>query len=368
MKIKTITCHDVYNHGASLQAYALQTYLESLGHDVEIINYKPPYLSGHYNLWAVNNPVYNKPFIKQAYLLAKIPERIRSLKRKRAFDQFTRRYLKLTRRYCSYEELEANVPEADIYIAGSDQIWNTLFQNGRDKAFYLAFAPKDKLKISYAASFSTSDVQDEYRPFVRQMLKYLDRISIREKSSLPLLTTLGRPDGIAVCDPVFLLSKEDWRRLLPHNTINEKYLLVYDTEYSESLKFIALEIARQKQLHIYNVSAFRLGYVEKNFPHAGPLDFLNLIDGASYVVSNSFHATAFSLILEKDFCVVKRSENINERMQNLLESYGISNRLVNRNDINSSIQPIDFSILRDKLKRDILQSKAFLANDCIWSN
>lgn len=368
MKIKTITCHDVYNHGASLQAYALQTYLESLGHDVEIINYKPPYLSGHYNLWAVNNPVYDKPFIKQAYLLAKLPGRIRSLKRKRAFDQFTRRYLKLTRRYCSYEELEANVPKADIYIAGSDQIWNTLFQNGRDKAFYLAFAPKDKLKISYAASFSTSDVQDEYRPFVRQMLKNLDRVSIREKSSLPLLATLGRPDGIAVCDPVFLLSKEDWRRLLPHNTINEKYLLVYDTEYSESLKSVALEIARQKQLRIYNVSAFRFGYAEKNFPYAGPLDFLYLIDGASYVVSNSFHATTFSLIFEKDFCTINRKENINERMQSLLESYEILNRFVNRDDINSSIQPIDFSLLRDKLKRDILQSKAFLANDCICSN
>ena len=238
---------------------------------MEIIDYKPPYLSGHYNLWAVNNPVYDKPFIKQAYLLAKLPGRVRSLKRKRAFDQFTQRYLKLTRRYNSYEELEANVPEADIYIAGSDQIWNTLFQNGRDKAFYLAFAPKNKLKMSYAASFSTPDVQNEYRPFVRQMLKNLDQVSVREKSSLPLLASLGRSDGIAVCDPVFLLSKEEWKALLPNSKKKENYLLVYDTECSKALKTIAEEIAKRKQLAIYNVSAFRFCYAKENYPNAGEI-------------------------------------------------------------------------------------------------
>ena len=76
MQIKTITCHDVYNHGASLQAYALQIYLESLGHTVEIIDYKPDYLSGHYQLWSVDNPVYDKPIVKQLYNLAKLPGRL----------------------------------------------------------------------------------------------------------------------------------------------------------------------------------------------------------------------------------------------------------------------------------------------------
>ena len=96
MQIKTITCHDVYNHGASLQAYALQTYLESMGHSVEIIDYKPDYLSGHYRLWTVDNPIFDKPFIKQLYLLAKLPERLISLKRKSLFDEFTTKYLKLS--------------------------------------------------------------------------------------------------------------------------------------------------------------------------------------------------------------------------------------------------------------------------------
>lgn len=90
MKICTITCHDVYNVGASLQAYALQTYLKSLGHDVRIIDYKPDYLSQHYRLDIVSNQKYDKPFLRQAYLLAKLPGRLRILPRKRYLTSLLR--------------------------------------------------------------------------------------------------------------------------------------------------------------------------------------------------------------------------------------------------------------------------------------
>lgn len=106
MKIKTITCHDVYNYGASLQAYALMSYLKQLGHEVEIIDYKPDYLSNHYKLTVVN-PVYDKPIIKQLYLLAKLIPHLRSLKRKRLFDTFKHNYLKITSiRYANNDELK----------------------------------------------------------------------------------------------------------------------------------------------------------------------------------------------------------------------------------------------------------------------
>ena len=367
MKIKTITCHDVYNHGASLQAYALQTYLESQGHDVEIIDYKPPYLSGHYNLWAVNNPIYDKPFIKQAYLVAKLPGRLFALKRKRAFDRFTSKHLKLTKRYYSYQELEVCPPEADVFIAGSDQIWNTLFSNGRDKAFYLAFVPAGSVRISYAASFATPNIVEEYKPFVIEMLKRIDRISIRETSSLPLLSNLGRPDGIAVCDPVFLLTKEQWEFLIPKNASNEKqYLLVYDTEGSERIKDIANKISEKRHLSILNVSAFRLKYADKNYHDAGPIGFLQLLHNASYIVSNSFHATAFSIIFQKDFCVVNRSENINERMQSLLSDFRLSNRFVSEFH-NGILSPINYNSIYTLLSEHINKSKHFI-NEAIDPN
>ena len=360
MKIKTITCHDVYNHGASLQAYALQTYLESLGHSVEIIDYKPDYLSRHYLLWAVDNPIYDKPIVKQMYLMAKLPGRIKALRRKKVFDDFTRKYLKLTgMRYQSCEELKDNLPKADVYIAGSDQIWNTLFQNGRDAAFYLDFVPQTAKRIAYAASFATDDVIEEYKPFVRRMLQNLDVISIRERSSLPLLASLGREDGVAVCDPVFLLSKGQWNEIVSHTHEKERYLLVYDTEHSAKIQEIAQQIAKEKNLKIYNISGFRLGYVDKDMWASSPLDFVQLIRDADYVVSNSFHATAFSLIYERDFCVVNRSEGINERMKSLLMSYNIVGRHVTSYSA-SLLNSIDYRVVSPLLQKDINDSKDFL--------
>lgn len=362
MQIRTITCHDVYNHGASLQAYALQTYLESMGHTVEIIDYKPYYLSRHYLLWSVDNPVFDKPVIKQLYLVAKLPGRLRALKRKRLFDEFTKRYLKLTsKRYYSNEELKRNPPQADVYIAGSDQIWNTLFQNGRDAAFYLDFAPPFAKRVSYAASFATEDVADEYKPFVRRMLQNFDGISVRERSSLPLLASLGRQDGVAVCDPVLLLSRIQWNKLLTTERCEERYLLIYDAEKSIELKRIGQRIAKEKGLKVYNISAFSIDYADKDFWISSPLDFIRLIRDAEYVISNSFHASAFSMIFERDFCVVNRSECINERMKSLLSSFGLTDRLV-KDYSDSLLYPINYGIVNNLLQKEMDDSKSYLRN------
>lgn len=361
MQIKTITCHDVYNHGASLQAYALQTYLSSLGHDVEIIDYKPDYLSRHYSLSTVSNPKFDKPVVKQLYLLAKLLGRLAALKRKKKFDEFTRQYLHLTsRRYHSNEELKANPPKADVYIAGSDQIWNTLFKNGRDAAFYLDFTPQTARRITYAASFATKDVIREYKSFVSKMLQGIDKISLREKISLSLLASLGRTDGVAVCDPVFLLSQKQWNDLLSEPKQNrESYLLVYDSDGSERLKEAAIMIAKQRKLKIYNISAYKLSYADNDFWCSGPLDFVRLIRDAEFVISNSFHATAFSLIFHREFCVVNRSEAINERMYSLLEQYGLQNRMLDGN-LTIPSDTIEYSAVQEKIDKDIMASKQYL--------
>lgn len=365
MQIKTITCHDVYNHGASLQAYALLAYLESMGHTVEIIDYKPNYLSRHYQLWSIDNPIYDRPFIKLLYLLAKLPGRLLSLHRKRTFDKFTKQYLKRTScRFHSNEELKANPPQADVYIAGSDQIWNTLFQNGRDAAFYLDFAPTTARRVAYAASFATEDVVEDFKPFVQRMLQNFDAVSIRERYSLPLLNSLGRCDGVYVCDPVFLLSKEHWNRLLPSKCEEDKYVLVYDAEKSAEIKDVTKKIAMEKGLKIYNVSAFRIGYADRELWDISPMEFVRLIRDAVFVVSNSFHATAFSLIFERDFCVVNRSERINERMKSLLTSYGISERLVTRHS-DTLLKSVDYRKIASMLQRDIAYSKDFLQSQLI---
>jgi len=141
----------------------------------------------------------------------------------------------------------------------------------------------------------------------------------------------------------------------------EKYVLVYDSEKSLILKQIAKSIAKDTGFKIYNVSSSEIGYADKDLWASSPLDFIRLIYEAQYVVSNSFHATAFSIIFERDFCVVNRAEKINERMKSLLMGYGLSKRLVQ--DYSSELlDHIDYTNVRPLMIQDIDDSMQFLHN------
>lgn len=358
MRIKTITCHDVYNLGASLQAYALATYLKSFNHDVQIIDYKPDYLSRHYSLTWIANPKYDRPFIRQAYILAKFPGRLRARRslRKRRFDEFRRVYLPLTvLRYSSAEELQRNCPEADIYIAGSDQIWNPVFPNGKDPAFFLEFAPEDKKKISYAASFSVDSLSQTDKERILPWLRRLDAISVRETSGVSILEDMVL-DGTQVMDPVFLLAKKQWENLAIRPDI-EGYILVYDFDQSALVRSIAAALARQTGKRI--VSVFSMDGADQVWSDMGPREFLGAILHADCVISNSFHATAFSLIFEKDFYVVNREEKINTRMRDLLGTLGLDDKLITKLPQVKSLP--DWLAVQDKLDTLITASKEFLS-------
>ncbi len=328
MTVKTITCHDVYNAGASLQAYALAAYLRAQGADTQIIDYKPPYLC-HYKLWGVGNEDYHRPLLWQAYNLAKLPGRIKARRseKKKAFDDFTARYLPLTpRRYGSFEELRADPPPADLYIAGSDQIWNPLFQNGRDPAFFLDFAPRGSVRASYAASFATDRLPGEHKRAIAERLTRMDRISVRESSGLDILKDLGITGGVRVPDPVFLLDAAHWQAMTSPPPISEPYLLVYDFDRSPALADFARETAREHGWRI--LSLFPCDFADEVYSRGGPLAFLSLIYGASFVLSNSFHATAFALLFGRDFALTLREEDINARLLDLLNLFGARGRLL----------------------------------------
>lgn len=354
MKIKTITCHNVYNPGASLQAYALTAYLKQQGHEVQIVDYVPRYLR-HYRLWSsVSNPVYDKPVIRQLYNLAKLPGRLkkrRSLRKKR-FDRFTKEYLPLTQKhYGSYEELREEPPRADVFIAGSDQIWNSFFSNGRDPAFYLQFAPQGAVRASYAASFAVPRLEEQYREQTARWISELDHVSVREPSALEILEDLGIRKGEAVVDPVFLLDAAQWDALCPAADFGEPYVLVYDFDRNPELRRIALELAKERGLKIYSLQ--ELDYSDRSFWNAGPIEFVQLIRGAEFVLSNSFHATAFSLIYRRPYLTVDREEGINTRMQDLNRLAGLEHR-------KTPEDPIDWENVHSRLKRSIAASKRYL--------
>ena len=362
MKIKTITCHDVYNVGASLQAYALVTYLKSLGHDTEIIDYKPEYLSRHYRLWGGASPKFNKPLVREIYSLAKLPGRLKakSSKRKKEYDSFKENYLPVTaRRYSSNEELKQNPPQADVFFAGSDQIWNTKFPNGKDPAFFLDFAPDSAIRASYAASFAVSDIEDEWKDIVKSRLEKLDFIAVREKSGVKIIENLGINRSVQVSDPVFLLQREQWEKIAVSPETGECYILVYDFDGNTDIERLVKKLAEERQCKIYSV--LPCSYADRCFDQEGPLMFLGLIRDAECVVSNSFHSTAFSVIFNKQFFVFQRHEGINTRMKDLMKDLGLSSRLISGGSVDEWVgSTIDYQQVEEKRESMAAYSKKYI--------
>ena len=349
MRIKTITCHDVYNYGASLQAYALMKYLSSLGHDVEIIDYKPDYLS--YNLWAIGERWNKNLPLRLLFFLYVVPQRLLQARRRGNFDRFTKDYLRITsQRYSNNEELKKDIPMAELYFAGSDQIWNTDSKNGRDPAFYLDFAPKSAIVASYAASFSTSHINSDYFSFVKEKLQKFNFISVRESTGLEILQSLGIENGVHVLDPVFLLKKEQWSELATTKS-KDKYVLVYDQENNASIKSAALYLAKKRNLKIYAFKGlYPKRYADRKVVDSGPKEFLELIKNCEVLLTNSFHGTAFSILFEKEFYVFKREhEKVNSRMVDLLNMFDLNDRLVDKEITFSESDAIDYGILLLKI-------------------
>ena len=354
MKICTITCHDVYNAGASLQAFALQKYLENKGHDVRIIDYKPGYLSSHYSLTKVSNPAYDRPVIRNLYLLAKLPGRLKARKsrKKTEFDQFKKEYLECSDRvYSSYEELVSDPPKCDVLIAGSDQIWNPLFNNGKDPSFFLQFGDDKIKRISYAASFAVESLSDNDAKRIKEWLKVFDHISVREQSSVNILKQTGYT-GEVVCDPVFLLDKEEWLRLVDAKS-EDKHIFVYDFDQNPFIQEVI------DSLNDEIVSYFPMSGVTR-VDEGGPLGFLHDLVSAKLIISNSFHATAFALLLNKPFYVIERREKINVRMYDLLNGVGLSDRIIRAKKDVEVIKPINWDDVNHHLKVIIERSKNYL--------
>lgn len=321
MKICTITCQNADNHGARLQCFALVYYLRKLGHDVSVIDYQPEYMRSP-KLWYWPG----KSMKAWAKLILQFFYRKKLVKRHLIFDAFSQKYIPLTRTYYSIEELRDDPPIADLYLAGSDQIWNTTFQNGTDPGYYLDFGPASVRRESFAASFAISQIAEEKKAWVRQNLMRFDQITVREQSALAILAEFGI-EGSLQEDPVFLLSAKDWDMALSLNNIpipinGEKYLLVYDFYLGDDIRQEAQCIAKERNLKIYAICHKALEYADRNFVYSGPEIFVALIKHASFVVSNSFHGTVFSMIYGIPFKVVDRPDGLNIRMHDLLERKG----------------------------------------------
>lgn len=362
MNIKTITSHDVCNYGASLQAYALVTFLKQQGHDARIIDYLPDYKPPRHLLTYFFNSGYAAkvyrvaPFLKPLMALWQNRGELKFQKRRRAFDRFKAAYLDTTEgTYHNIGELNRAMAagddlKADLYIAGSDQIWNPYYGNGRDPAYFCDFVGSPDKCISYAASFGRSEIEANYMRFIKSRLANFRALSVREKTGVEMVRGLGF-DAVQVVDPVFLLGREDWQRLC-QKPEEEGYVLVYDFLHNDPrIKRMALELARKESLRIVSVNdSAPLDYADENVNDAGPLEFINYIRHADHVLASSFHAAAFSTIFERDFYIFPLKGHDNEsRMTDFLEMLGLGNRFIS-GDTPRLAAPIDFADVGRRLK------------------
>lgn len=371
MKIKTITCHHVYNYGATLQAFALQNYLERLGHDVEIIDYR---LLSHtrYELFKLNalSKTYRLtsafPFVRYFIAPYKNRKMLKTWGRKKAFDLFDKQFLNISKQtYRKYAEIVASPPNADLFIAGSDQIWNPNLPNGTDRGYYLDFGDETARRVAYAASFGVNELTPSEANFIKQQLKKFQYISVREESGLSILKNLGIK-ATKCLDPVFLLRKEEWIKQLNLHEGKDNYIMLYDFAHDDQrMQKFVLSLAKREGLDIVSVNDYsHATYANRQINDAGPKEFLQWLMNARYVIANSFHATAFSLIFHKPFVSFPLSRQKNSsRMTDMLANVGLSKHFApieNTWDIGA----INWNNVDEKLGKDIENSKMFLLHSC----
>lgn len=361
-KVSFITIFDNPNFGTYLQALALGLMIEKLGAKAEVVHYERP-------IWHVFPKWLLKyHFLEPLYLLKAYLRKSRRIIQQNECRRFVSKYINITRTFYSYEELVKNPPRADIYMTGSDQVWNTIHNHGVDKAFYLGYAPNGTPKYAYAASIGMSNIPAEFVDQTRNLLSKYSRISVRESSNIDLLASIGIKSE-QVLDPTLLLNREEWSKYARSMDFKEPYLLVYSVESQQRdavVGEIAQKIARAKGLKIYEVNYFgenkMIPGCDKHFFYATPDLFLSLVLNASFVVVSSFHGTAFSINFNKEFLSVA-PDCFSSRLDGILNMTGLESRKVSSvDDVSENLldSSIDYSSVNSRLKIEREKSINFL--------
>lgn len=360
MKIGIFTFHCAINYGAVLQTFALQEYLKKQGHEVYVINYRPDYLINEYKLfswkWRFNESIRSNIILFIRSLLV-MPIKI---KRKYMFSRFVNKYLNLFS--FNQEKIERGF---DVFVFGSDQIWNPLITNGLDKIFFGKIPHTDNvLKISYAASAGCVDNLCPYKYEFKNLVLNLNYISVRERSLSNFLLNRFKIESEVVVDPVFLLNKKKYMSISLNKQIKKSpYLLVFklqNSDYVDAINDMANKIASEKGLTIIELSSSSESLKnERSLNSIGISGFISLFMNADYILTTSFHGTAFSLIFEKDFNTVCYNREKSERIIGLLNQLGLQNRFVDGTSVYET-GIIDYDTIHKKLCMLKSKSEQFL--------
>lgn len=365
MRISIITILDNQNIGTYLQAYALANVLQERGAEVEYVDYRRKSESLFFSSLEILKRKGSSKihlFISAAYRFISVGigrYKLRSFLKKKV------RYSRTV--YHNFDQLKKRPPMADIYMTGSDQVWNSKYNNGLDASFFLGYAPEGKKRLAYAASIGMEDFPENEKGEVKQLLNRYDALSVREQKAKEIVSGIGIDRAEVVLDPTLLLDRFKWSQLSEESNFvkTEPFVLVYSVE--DSRNHIVEQCARKMadQIHgkVYQLSSgwFRDKIAcDRFFAFATPQLFIKLFREADYVVVSSFHGTAFSVNMNKQFVSVA-PQRFSSRMRSFLELMGLENRIIT--DENSdilSMESIDYDSVNEKIEQMRIHSFAFI--------
>lgn len=322
------------NYGAVLQAYALKKALEHIGAEVRILKYCLPITESTFRILPkVTGLKTLKDFL---YQLPQYREKKEAVNR---FLAFREQWFDFTEPYCCYEDLERSRLQADVYLTGSDQVWNPKISF--DKAYYLLFAPEQAIKASYAASIGISSLTEDVKEEFGHRIRNISHISVREADAQRQLAEFGISSQVHL-DPTLLFSREDYDEIAASPSFSKPYVMLYLLVMPENPQKIVEQLRR-----LYPGRMIVSIYGTKNFGdvqlrNAGPCEFIGLIRGADAVITSSFHGTVFSMLYDKEFAVFV-PETSGERIRQLLSITNAQSHIVQTNQ----------NLTRDMMKVEI---------------
>lgn len=380
MRIAITTWHSGPNAGTFFQLYGLYMYLKSRGHHVEVINYdhiNADYLPRGWYYYAsqplalikrkIEGIKYNKE-IKKAESNFQQDIAIRTSRFKEMYNQ-----IPLTEKVVTDEDFERLNNQFDIFIVGSDQVWNASMLNRR---YLLDYVHSDKIKASYSPSMGSGQVMKYQQKVFQHYLKDFNYISTRERKLKDILSKLLTQKVEHLLDPSMLYPREEYLKIahLPEKFIPNSYLLCYFLPKNDFQAEQARKFAKERNLKLVVMAMHPYSFTTKDaeiYAAAGPREFIGLIANAAVVFSSSFHCTIFSIMLHKDLYVFEqhftnKSADTNQRYTEQLDCYNMNHRYIQwgKDITKKNLLPIDYNKVESIFQQRLKESKDFLNQFC----
>lgn len=375
MKTGIITIHNSPNYGATLQAFALWKYLQLQGYDVEIIDLYRPYQkeyvpSRKYRPRRQDQSTRSR--IKEVVKKALGKWTYRSEYSPSAADKFAEfnAQMKFSRPYYGIDELYEHPPVYDLYVSGSDQVWNPEQPYCLDP-YFLTFAPEGSRKISYASSIGITELTADEKADFKRWLSSYSAVSVRERQAKELLESFTGLQVSQVSDPTFLLDADFWQSVAADPVRGKPYMLLYTVVHRPYMVDYCLKVSKQAGLPLVVLGQYEPescdGY--KAVRDAGPREFLGYIADAEMVVTTSFHCTALSLLMgtKNFYSVIDRGSKRGSRLSDLLDTFGLQDHLLasdpDSNYAELASRPLHREAIRDKILSEQKRSRDFLLSN-----